>query len=540
VALVLCLYPLTADERSPAADAVFANLRATQAPGCAAAVIRDGRFVYTHSFGLADLEQGTPITMSTAFQVASMSKQFTAAAIFLLKQDGKLKLEDSLRHFVPELPAYTESIRISDLLHHTSGLRDIGPLLEAGSPGRVPDPLDVLASLKLLASQSALNFPPGTDYGYTNSDYLLLGLIVERASGMPLAEFARLRIFQRLGMRHSEFHAGAEELANRAAGYFARNGQFRRVPVTWLAGGDGGLYTTVEDLLRWDQAFYNGQLGGEDFEAFMQARGRLVSGDRIQYASGLIISRYRGLRTVSHPGRVPGMRSEMVRFPGQQLTVVCLCNRGDADSASLARELATIYLGDKLRALPQPAEMDYLSSGFPDLAGIWESKQGWIVRTWSSPDSLWVETGEGRYRLQALNRRQLFDASGNSDLVLTKISNDEFTLQWDGGLRIPYSRLNATPPPRSALTSLEGEYRSADVGAQYHIAVEDGHLQMKTPAGRRLALEAVGADRFLLGPWSVRFRRDTDGVVSGLEMHQARVWNLVFEKVSSGQPEAPH
>ena len=531
VMAALCLCPLAADDRSAAADEVFASLRTQQGPGCSAGVIHEGRFVYSTSFGMADLEQRTPITSSTAFQVASMSKQFTAAAIFLLKQEGKLKLEDPVRRFVPELPAYADGIHISDLLHHTSGLRDIAPLLEVRSAGRAPEPLDVAASVKLLASQSALNFAPGTDYEYTNSDYLLLGLIVERLSGMPLAEFAQQRIFLPLGMRGSAFHARLDALTNRATGYFARNGQFRRVPVTWLPGGDGGLYTTLEDLLSWDQSFYSSQRFGEEFADFMETRGRLASGERIQYASGLIIGHYRGLRTVSHAGRVPGMRSEMLRFPDQQLTVICLCNRGDADSAILAREVAEVYLGGKLHSLREPAELDYQASGFAELAGIWESKQGWVARAWSSPDSLLMETADGRYRLQPLNRRQLFDSAGNSGLVLTRISSDQITLQSDGGVRVPYNRLNATPPPRSDLHALEGDYRSADIGARYHVAVQDGKLQLTAASGWHLALDPVGADRFLLGPWTLRFTRTADGSVNGLEWHQARVWNLVFERV---------
>ena len=537
---MLSLYPLAADERTEAADELFAPFHSPQGPGCAAGVIHEGRFVYTNSFGFADLDRRASITGSTAFQVASMSKQFTAAALFLLIQEGKLKLEDPVRRFLPELPAYAGAIRVADLLHHTSGLRDIGPLLEVSSPARAPDPLDVTASLKLLASQSALNFPPGTDYEYTNSDYLLLGVIIERVSGMPLAEFAGKRIFEPLGMRNSAFQSRAARLANRAAGYFTRGSQARRVPATWLAGGDGGLYTSLEDLLRWDQAFYTGSLGGEEFRDFMQTRGRLSSGQGIQYASGLVIGRYRGLRIVSHAGRVPGARSEMLRFPRQQLTAICLCNRSDADSSSLARELAAIYLAGKLRPLPQPADIDFPSSSFPELAGIWESKQGWIARAWSSPDSLSLETAEGRYHLAPLNRRQMFDFNGSSGLVLTRISNDQFTLQWDGGLPIPYSRLQATPPPRSELFGFEGDYRSSDVAARYHLAVDDGRLQLTTASGWHLILDAVGADRFLLGPWSLHFVRQPDGAVSGLEVHQARVWNLLFEKVPAAPPQSPH
>jgi CubicO group peptidase (beta-lactamase class C family) len=530
VLLAAALCPMMADDRSDAADQVLAPLKLAQGPGCAVGVIHESRLLYSSAFGLADLEQRTAITTATPFPVASLSKQFTAAAIFLLKQDGKLHLEDAARHYLPELPAYADGIRIVDLLHHTSGLRDIAPLLEAGAAGRAPQPLDVAGSLRLLAAQSALNFAPGTDYEYSNSDYLLLGLIVERVSGMSLAEFARERLFHPLGMRNSAFHSVSQQLADRAAGYFWRGGLFRRVPFPWLVAGDGGLYSTVDDLLRWDQNFAGGRLGGEEFAEFMETRGRLASGQRIQYASGLVIGRYRGLRTVSHEGRLPGTRSEMLRFPGQQLTVICLCNRGDADSADLARRIASIYLAGKLNPAPQPADLDYPSSGFPELDGIWESKQGWIVRTWSSVDHLSVETGEGLYRLSPRNRRQLFDDGGRSGLVLTKISKDQFVLSFDGGLGTPYHRLEPDPPRRADLPALAGDYRSADVAVRYHFSVEDGRLRLTTGEDWHIDLEPAGPDRFVLGPWSLHFLRDAKGAASGMELHRARVWNLRFAK----------
>jgi CubicO group peptidase (beta-lactamase class C family) len=525
--LAASMCTLAADERSDAADRAFAGLRGQQGPGCASAVIHDGRFVYTNTFGLSDLEQQTPITATTSFQVASISKQFTAASIYLLIQDGKLRPEDPVRRFIPELPAYTDHIRITDLLHHTSGLRDIGPLLEVGAAGRAPEPLDVMGSLKLLASQTALNFAPGTDYEYTNSDYLLLGLIVERAAGVPLATFADQRIFRPLGMNNSAFDANRQTLKHRAAGYFARNGQFRRVPVTWLSAGDGGLFTTVEDLQRWDQAFYSGKFGGEDFPEFMEHRGRLASGQRIQYASGLIIGQYRGLRTVSHAGRLPGARSEMIRFPDQQLSVICLCNRGDADSPAIARRIASIFLAGKLHHRPQPADIDYASSGFPELSGVWESGHGGIARAWSGVDYLTVEIPEGRHSMVPLNRRQLFDAENGSGMVLTRISNDQFTLALDGGLPIFYNRLDLR---KGDLSALAGDYRSIDIDARYHVSVDDGRVQLISTSGWRLPLEAVGSDRFLLGPWTLRFVREPNGEVSGLQLHHARVWNLVFER----------
>ena len=324
------LSTLFADPRSEAVDRLLAPLHAANTPGCAVGVIQNGQFLYKTAFGLADLELGTPITAATAFNVASMSKQFTAAALYFLLESGQVRLADPVRRFIPELPAYADAMTIGDLLHHTSGLRDITPLLEIS--GRLGELLDVPGNLKLLASQSALNFPPGTDYEYTNSDYLLLGLIVERVSGMPLASFAEEHIFRPLEMMNSQFRGKIEMLKDRAEGYGERGGQFRRIGSILLGAGDGGVYTSLDDLLEWDRNFYSAKLGGKPLVDFMETRGRLRSGEPIHYASGLLLGHYRGLPTVSHDGWLPGYRSEMIRFPSQHLSVACLCNRGDADA----------------------------------------------------------------------------------------------------------------------------------------------------------------------------------------------------------------
>ncbi|HLK63504.1 MAG TPA: serine hydrolase domain-containing protein [Bryobacteraceae bacterium] len=520
---------LHADLRSDAVDKLLAPLHSEHAPGCAVGIMQNGQFVYKTAFGLADLEQGTPITTATSFNVASMSKQFTAAALYFLVEAGQVKLTDPVRRFIPELPAYADDMTIGDLVHHTSGLRDITPLLELS--GRLGDWQDIPSSLNLIASQSGLNFPPGTDYEYTNSDYLLLGLVIERVSGISLASFAEERIFRPLEMINSQFRDKVDKLKNRASGYGARGDQYRRISLHLLGTGDGGLYTSVDDLLQWDQNFYSGKLGGRAFLEFMETRGRLRSGEPVHYASGLQFGRFRGLPTVSHDGWLPGFRSEMVRFPAQHLSVACLCNRGDAEVADLAREIARVYLWDRVKHGPHPSNLDYASSIFPELAGVWESKQGFIVRTWSGVDSLTVELPEGQYRLTPLNHQQMYADTGGFRLVLTALSHDRVKVAWDGWPPIIYDRLNTVMPKKEDLASLAGEYRSDDARVRYRVYVsEQGRLTMTNGAGWRWHLEPVGSDRFVLGAWSLRFVRTADGQVQGLGLHRARLWNLWFDR----------
>lgn len=523
-----CTAAWAADERIDNVNKLLAPLRESAAPGCALGVMQSGKFLYKTAFGEADVEAREPITTDTAFNVASMSKQFTAAAVYFLMESGKAHLADSVRKYIPELPEYAGAVTLDDLLHHTSGLRDIAPLLEIS--GRREESLDVPRSLRLLAAQTALNFSPGAEYEYTNADYLLLGLIVERVTGQTLASYAEERIFGPLHMTNTQFHGQFAKLHGRAAGYTARGSGFRKIGAPQLMAGDGGLYTSIEDLLRWDTNFSTGELGGPNFLAFMAARGRLRSGEDLPYASGLIVGRFAGLQAVSHPGELAGYRSEMIRFPAHRLTVAALCNRNDRDSPVMARAVASVFLQDKLRLARGASDINYPNSGFPELDGVWESKQGWLMRAWSAVDGLWVDAGEGEYKLYPFNQHQLFTDTGTNRLMLTKVSKDEIVVSWDRFPKTIYRRLEAALPTSEEATLFTGDYTNGEAGARYRIVLDSGRLWIAGAAAWNVLLEPVGGDRFLAGSWSLRFQRTADGRVTGLQLHCARLWNLEFVK----------
>ena len=526
--LFAALLAASADDRTVEVNKILAPLRDPNAPGCAVGVMQNGRFLYKTAFGLADLDSREPITTATAFNVASMSKQFTAAALYFLLENSKVRLTDSVRHFIPELPAYAGAITVEDLLHHTSGLRDFGPILEvAGDSG---EGLDVAGSLKLLARQTALNFAPGSDYAYTNSDYLLLGLIVERVTGMTLAAYAEERLFGPLRMVNSQFYGQYPKLHAHAAGYALRGNRFRKITAPMLVAGDGGLYTTVEDLLHWDENFYSPNLGGPGLLNFMLSRGRLRGGDSLPYAAGLILGRYSGLGAVSHPGALPGYRAEMIRFPAQHLTVACLCNNGDQDGPVLARRIANVYLDEKLKRLRGAANIEYATSSFPELDGVWESPQGWILRAWSAVDGLDTQMADGEFKLFPLNQRQLFTDTGTNRLILTKVSRDELTVAWDRFPRVTYRRLESGPIQTGDFDLLTGNYRSGEAEARYRVFLDNGQLWIAGAAAWNIPMEPVGADRFVAGTWSLHFVHDKSGRVLGMQLHSPRIWNLWFDK----------
>ena len=361
VATVLAMAPVAAQTTLPDStvrriDAVFSRYT-PQTPGCALGVFENGRIVLEKGYGLANIEYGVPFTPTTPTIMGSVSKQFTAGAIALLAEQGRISLDDDVRTYVPELPDYGKPITIAELVHHTSGIRDFWALVDAAGM-RFDDGYGVGDVLSLAARQRHLNFDPGTEYNYSNTGYVLLGIIVQRASGESLRQFAAEQIFTPLGMHSSHFHDDHNEpVRGRAFAYGPAPGGGWRINV-WNNDivGQGGLMTTVEDLQKWDENFYTGRVGGARFLAQQLERGRLANGTQIAYAFGLEIGEYRGLSMVEHAGSTGGYRTAITRFPAQHATVVTLCNVSTADATGMGHRVADIVLAGRFtKPIPQAA-----------------------------------------------------------------------------------------------------------------------------------------------------------------------------------------
>lgn len=339
------------DKTSAAVDEVFADYTKPGSPGCAVAVYRNGRISYAKGYGLANIEEDVPITPDSVFDIGSTSKQFTASSILLLEKQGKLSIHDDVRKYIPELPDYGQKITILNLLNHTSGLRDYLALMDLAGINIDSVTTDENA-LQLITRQKALNFAPGSDWLYSNTGFFLLSVIVKRVSGKTLREFAADNIFNPLGMTHTQYRDDHTALIpNRAMAYDPKEmADGYKLDVSYFEQtGDGAVHTSVEDLLKWDENFYSGQVGGKDFLAELQEPGKLNSGKVLDYAKGLFLQDYRGLHTVSHGGAWGGYRAELLRFPEQHFSVACLCNRSDANPTRRAHQVADIYLGSMMK-----------------------------------------------------------------------------------------------------------------------------------------------------------------------------------------------
>ena len=417
-----------------AVDEIFEDLAKPGSPGCALGVYRDGQMIYAKGYGFANLEENVAITSRSVFDIGSTSKQFTAASILLLEKQGKLSVNDDVRKYLPELPDYGQKITILQLLNHTSGLRDYLTLMELAGihTDSVTTDEDALA---LIARQKALNFAPGSDWLYSNTGFFLLSTIVKRASGKTLREFAADNIFVPLGMTHTLYRDNHTSLiADRALAYEpneTKDGYALDVSY-FEQTGDGAVHTSVEDLLKWDENFYTAQIGGKEFLAEIQEHGKLNSGKVLDYAKGLVVAEYRGLRTVRHAGAWGGYRAELLRFPEQHFSVACLCNVGNAGPSRRANEVADVYLGSLMKGKDPKKESE--AGKKRENNGVMptpDQLQGYAGNYWSEELGVTYRLGLSGGNIQVaavLDRSGLPRANNFSAKELRPAGGDRFTM----------------------------------------------------------------------------------------------------------------
>jgi len=531
------------DNISARVDKLFTTFDKPDSPGCALAVIRDGSIIYKHGYGAADLDHDIPISPGTVFHVASVSKQFTAFSVMLLAQQGKLSLDDPVRKYITELRDFGTPITIRHLMHHTSGLRDQWNLLIMSGWRLSEDVVRDADVLDLVSRMKALNFKPGDQHLYSNTGYTLLAQIVKRVSGQSLREFAEANIFKPLGMNSTFFRDDHAVIVKSQA--YAYNpgpgGVFKLSVPNYDTVGASSLLTTVEDLARWDQNFYDHRIGGKSIIDQMQIPGTLNGGVKINYAMGLSVLKYKGLNVVEHSGGDAGYRSHLMRFPDQRFSVACLCNLGSANPSLIARGVADIYLEGQLAETKNPSSPNipagdmkltdqqmaarvgvYWSSDFADLARVTQ-KEGklWIAAFGGSSDL--IPLGENRFRIAARPGEVTIEtprAGGPQRLILALEGNPTMT----------YEAVKADIPTAEQLADYAGNYYSDEIDATYQIAVQEGKLTLLRKKFPPLSLQAVFADAFsssgLIG--TIRFTRDQQQRVTGFTANGGRVRNFMF------------
>jgi len=334
----------SAPPSAAAVDEIFARW-STTTPGCAVGVAIGGKTLLTKAYGMADLEHDVPNTADTIFEAGSVAKQFTAMAVLLLALDGKLSLDDPARKYIPELPDYGAPLTIRHLLNHTSGLRDWGSVAAIAGAPRTTREYTHAHVLDIVSRQKSLNFPTGTQWSYTNTGFNLAAIIVARVSGMPFAQFSQTRIFTPLGMTRTSWRDDHTRVVKgRALAYAsATDGYHLDMPFENVHG-NGGLLTTVGDLLKWNENFVSPVIGDRPLATAQMTAGQFNDGRPLDYALGLFVGDYRGERNIYHSGSTAGYRAHLNRFPGTHTSVAVLCNAATGDATRSASLVSDLYL----------------------------------------------------------------------------------------------------------------------------------------------------------------------------------------------------
>ncbi len=512
-------------------DAIFAEFSGNGSPGCALGVERAGEPPLLRAYGMADLDHGVPNRPQTVFEAGSVAKQFTAAAVLLLASDGRLALDDDVRRYVPELPDYGTPVTVRQLIQHTSGLRDWGTVVAAAGWPRTTRVHTHDHALDVISRQRALNYAPGAEYSYTNSGYNLLAIIVERVSGQSFAGFSEERIFAPLGMRSTRWRDDHTRVVpGRATAYARRDGEITILMPFENVHGNGGLLTTVEDLLAWNRNLGSGTVGGRFLIDELHRQGVLNDGRRISYAGGLMVGEHRGVREVAHSGATAGYRAYLTRYPDEGLSVALLCNTGDANPTRLGLAAAELFLQGRLREPAGPVPGWNPPGSLDHLAGLYRSTRtaGPLRLTWRG-GRLFLG---GSTALVALSPDELM--AGERRLVFrgTDAVPEGFTLHDSDGDAVEYLRVEPWTPAGAALGEFTGRFRSEEAEAEYTVTEEVGALHLVLRPHVRIALTPSYADVFTTPQgWIVRFVRGADGRVTAMSLGMGRVRDLRFDRI---------
>lgn len=547
-ALFFSFSMLFADEASDQVDKLLASWNIPSSPGCALAIIKDGKIIYKNGYGEANIELGVAITPKTVFYIGSISKQFVAFSAALLESQGKLNFDDDIRQYIPEFPDYGHLITIRHLIHHTSGIRGYFILMElAGMDiGYFHQAEEVIK--ELLTRQKTLNFKPGEKFQYCNSGYMLLAEIVSRVSGMSFREFAHKHIFKPLGMKNSRFHDDYTELIkNRASSYFpGKKNKYKNFISTFDLVGSGGLYTTVEDLFLWDQNFYHYQVGGKAVIDTVLTRGKLNNNEEIPYAFGLGHSEYKGLKIVGHSGGLGGYRTMLLRFPAQKFSIICLSNFADFDLISTYYQVADIYLKDQFKPLPEktkPKKVRFKKISPKHLenkTGAYRNPQNKQIVKLSAD----VQNNQLKWQIRdtvltmaPISKTQFKFIKPPADTIVKFTRKDKaspFTIQTfiEGRLQDMYEPIALASPSPGELQEYKGEFFSEELNVTYKFVIREGKLYVKYRTAPDSPLKPTIKDEFQLSWKWYQFSRDNEGKIKGFILVAGDIMRIPFERLN--------
>lgn len=520
-------------------DQLFEKWDRPDSPGAAVIVLQGGDVVHKRGYGSAQLEYSIPVTSSTVFHVASVSKQFTCMAVLLLADDGKICLQDDIREYLPWVPDFGPTITVEHLMHHTSGLRDQWELLQLAG-WRMDDVITTEHIRKMVRHQRQLNFPPGEQHLYSNTGYTLLAEIVGEVSGKDLRQFAAERIFDPLDMNSTHFHDDHQQIVPDRAYSYSENpcNGYQKSVLSYANIGATSLFTTVEDLARWLNNFDSLTVGSEDLMQRMHQRFVLNDGEKISYACGLTHSKHRGLSVVGHSGGDAGFRSWCGRFPEHGVGVAVLSNLGSFNPHSLAMQIGELLLAPHMtKSKPeenqktqtvQPSQKElakctgtYLLSPYGLLEISLEDDHLQLKRGNQPPEEL-IPTAKLSFEVEDSSYQLSFCSDDDGSITCIEVSV--------GGRQMNAEKIQLPEPDSQKLSEYEGAYESDELGTSYRLVADEGALVMRHRRHDDVTLLMIEDDVFHgrgRRPGKVTFTRD-DARIDGFQIDGGRVRSLRF------------
>ncbi|WP_020529480.1 serine hydrolase [Flexithrix dorotheae] len=526
-------------------NAIVQEWDSNDSPGGIIGVIKNGEMIHSKSFGMANLEYDIPISSNTVFRIASLSKQFTAACILILEERGKLSLNDPITLYFPDLPEYANEITIRHLIHHTSGIRDFFKLAEL-SGLQVSDNFSDEEVMALIARQNTLNFKPGEEELYNNSGYFLLAQLVKITSGKSIREFAEKNIFQTLQMGNTHFHDDYKMIVkNRASGYSSiPNGGFEINMSNLSIIGDGGLFTTLNDLGKWQNNFFNNKLPVKDFQKRMFTRGKLNDGTMLNYAFGLEHDNYNGLQTVSHGGAFVGFRSEILMFPEEKTSIICLTNLSDIKPHLITRKVADVFLKDKYPTLGSSTSkknypenkksIDLNEKIFSKYEGKYELSNGIVVDISAQNDQFFANIiGQTKFEIFAESPNKFFVKDTDLQFSFLQGNSSELNIilvHLYGKIIFGRKLRVENQLSDEVLHEYSGTYYNEELNIAYRLLIENSKLFVQVGNKPKQAIGLISKDKAVLEDSMAEFQRNKFGQIQAFQLESGRVKNLMFVK----------
>lgn len=498
-------------------------------PGCQFAISRHGQVIFSRAWGIADLEHGVPLSNESVIEAGSVSKQFTAAAILLLEQQGKLSLGDDLRKYVPEIPDYGSTITLRHMMQHTSGLKDWGAIAGIAGWPRSTKTYNNNDALYIISRQQTLNHAPGEEYVYSNSNYNLFAVIVERVSGQSLAEFTRIHIFEPAGMTHTEWRNDYKKVVpNRSIAYSKTGSRYATEMPNEYVYGNGGLLTTAEDLLKWNDFYLSGKLGNPSLLNRQLALTPFNNGKTNYYGAGLIVDSLGGWKMISHNGATAAYRANLEHFPELGLSFAWLSNTSEFDTGSNASEdVRDIFVKSKTTK-PKP---DYPVVDIPaDRLGAYE---GWYrdprsaagVRVFVKDGKL--TTTRGGTTIPVSENEFLL---GSNRIIISTVKQGLYFVNSDMDSTF-YPKMPLADTSSSSIANYTGEYYSEETESKFTILIKNGRLVAHRAPKTDYVLTPTYKDAFNFGGAVMQFDRNKKNKVTAMKIYAGRARNVRFNRV---------